>query len=93
MTRHTPGEWVRNFDQIISIHTDEDGDHETLICDVFDGHDWWRANARLIEAAPRLLEALSDLVAAEEYEAAQCGFGESEMTWLDDARAALAQAR
>jgi len=32
-----------------------DNEHETLIAEVFDDHDWWRANARLIAAAPELL--------------------------------------
>jgi len=44
MTMHTPGDWTRNGNQIYSVHTDEDGDHETLICEVFDEHGWWRAN-------------------------------------------------
>jgi len=52
---HTPGNWTINSRQRISLHTDEDGDHETLIAEVFDEHDWWRANARLLRAAPRLL--------------------------------------
>jgi hypothetical protein len=56
---HTPGTWQRNGSQVIAVHTDEDGEHETLICDVYNEHDWWRANARLIVAAPRLLAAAS----------------------------------
>ena len=60
-SRHTPGDWRRNGEQIISVHKDTDGEHETLICDVFSQHDWWRANARLIEAAPTLLDVLFDI--------------------------------
>jgi hypothetical protein len=43
-------------------------------------------------AAEPLLDALRDLVARDESEAAQCGFEHDEMTWLDDARRAIAQA-
>jgi hypothetical protein len=40
----------------------EDG-HETLIAEVFDGmDDQWRANARLIAAAPELLRHLESIV-------------------------------
>jgi hypothetical protein len=58
---HTPGDWQLNADQIISVHTDEDGEHETLIADVFREHDWWRANATLLTASPTLLEALLNI--------------------------------
>jgi hypothetical protein len=51
-TAHTPGDRYRNGNPIVSFHTDEDGEHETLIADVFDEHDWW------IVAAPKLLAAL-----------------------------------
>lgn len=57
--RHTPGNWVlTNWGQIVALHRDEYGAHETLIAEVNDGHEWFRANARLIRAAPRLLKAL-----------------------------------
>jgi len=55
-THHTPGDWQRNFDQIIAVHSDEYGEHETLICDVFDEHDWWRGKA---SAAPEMFDALA----------------------------------
>lgn len=59
---HTPGNWTLNGDQLISIHTDEDGDHETLIADIFQSDpDWFGANARLLRAAPELLAALEEI--------------------------------
>jgi hypothetical protein len=58
LAEHTPGDWQRNGNQIVSVHRDDDGEHETLICEVFDQHDWWKANARLITAAPGMLAAL-----------------------------------
>lgn len=58
---HTPGGWTLNGYQLVSLHTDEDGDHETLIADVFDDHDWAPANARLLRAAPELLALLRTL--------------------------------
>jgi len=91
MTMHTPGDWTRNANQIYAAHTDEDGDHETLICDVFDEHDWWKANAALIIAAPRLLDELRRLVRDGEIEAAEAG--EPDTPWLDGARAAIAITR
>ena len=44
-------------------------------------------------AAADLLEALSDLVARDEAEAAESGFEYDEMTWLEDARRAIAKAK
>jgi hypothetical protein len=43
-------------------------------------------------AAEDLLDALRDLVARDASEAAECGFTLDEMTWLDDARRAIALA-
>jgi len=43
-------------------------------------------------AADALLDALRDLVARDEAEATQCGFERDEMTWLEDARRAIAKA-
>ena len=58
---HTPGDWIINSGQLIALHTDEDGDHETFIADIYTGHDWWKANARLLCAAPDMLDALLDI--------------------------------
>jgi hypothetical protein len=48
--------------------------------------------ARLFCAAPDLLDALVDLVERDRAEAAACGFTDDEMTWLEDARRAIAKA-
>jgi hypothetical protein len=52
---YTPGEWTLNGDQLIALHTDEDGDHETLVAEIYTDHDWAKANAHLLRAAPGLL--------------------------------------
>jgi hypothetical protein len=51
-----------------------------------------RTKANLRAAALDLYEALKDLVERERAEAADCGFTDDEMTWLEDARRALANA-
>jgi hypothetical protein len=51
-TTHTPGPWlVRNHNEVVA-----DNEHESYIAEVFDQTDNWRANARLIAAAPMLLD-------------------------------------
>ena len=52
-----------------------------------------KANARLMAAAPDLLDALEDLVERDRSEAAESGFTDDEMTWLEDARRAIAKAK
>lgn len=55
---HTAGPWiVTNHNEICA-----DNDHESFIAEVFDETDEWRANARLIAAAPELLSALDELL-------------------------------
>ena len=51
------------------------------------------ANARLVAAAPDLLDALEELVERDRAEAAEAGFTDDEMTWLEDARRAIAKAK
>ena len=68
--RHTPGPWVvRTIDQ--SLATVETQDGEYIICNAAQlrGDDWKtehaerKANARLIAAAPEMLDALDGLAA------------------------------
>jgi hypothetical protein len=55
---HTAGPWiVTNHNEICA-----DNDHESFIAEVFDETDQWRANARLMAAAPELLAALDELL-------------------------------
>jgi hypothetical protein len=44
-------------------------------------------------AAQDLLDALEELVARDRAEAAESGFTDDEMTWLEDARRAIAKAK
>ena len=54
----------------------------------------WRDDAKRMQLAARdLLDALTDLVERDRAEAASCGFTDDEMSWLEDARRALAKAR
>ena len=97
-TQHTPGPWYigKDFsDQGRHIYA------EQMVCDD-DGEEWhpliastddderlvdWQANARLISAAPDLLEALKDML--DNHEDACTGYGEGA---AEKARAAIAKA-
>lgn len=58
-TTYTAGPWiVTNHNEICA-----DNEHESFIAEVFDESDHWRANARLIAAAPELLDALKYVAA------------------------------
>jgi hypothetical protein len=39
----TPGDWTLNGNQLIALHTDQDGDHEGLIAELYED-DWAPAN-------------------------------------------------
>jgi hypothetical protein len=63
-TKHTPGPWVHGGDEVYS-----DGDcinGGNIVCDApvefEDSYAYWGANAKLICAAPELLEACIDFV-------------------------------
>ncbi len=49
--------------------------------------------ARIRDAAPDILDALETLVERDRSEAAESGFADDEMTWLEDARRAIAKAK
>jgi hypothetical protein len=51
------------------------------------------SHARLMAAAPELLDALEELVERDRSEAAESGFTDDEMTWLEDARRIIARAK
>jgi hypothetical protein len=54
----------------------------------------WRDDAKRMQlAACDLLDALTDLVERDRAEAASCGFTDDEMSWLEDARRAIAKAK
>jgi hypothetical protein len=54
---------------------------------------WLDDDLRLRFAAQDLLDALEELVARDRAEAAESGFTDDEMTWLEDARRAIAKAK
>jgi hypothetical protein len=54
----------------------------------------WRDDVKRMQlAAGDLLDALTDLVERDRAEAASCGFTDDEMSWLEDARRAIAKAK
>ena len=54
----------------------------------------WRDDGKRMQLAARdVLEALTDLVARDRAEAASSGFSDDEMSWLEDARRAIAKAK
>jgi len=54
----------------------------------------WRDDDMHLRLAARdLLDALTDLVERDRAEAAACGFIDDEMSWLEDARRAIAKAK
>lgn len=78
---HTPGPWDVSFGRNdAAIHA---GGTIAMIDDVMTG---WRANARLIAAAPELLGSLEDMLAVLEARGAD---GPA----MDRARAAIAKAK
>ena len=90
MTKHTEGPWYvgsgtyecRNIYSVASVTDDEGFTYQPIVATAEDdGIDCWDANARLIAAAPDLLDALEYLVSL--------GGGDC----LDMARAAIAKAR
>ena len=94
-TKHTPGPWYvgsgtyegRNIYSVASVTDDEGFTYQPIVASAEDdGIDCWDANARLIAAAPALLEALKWMVLRTEggeYPDGKC---------LEDARAAIAKA-
>ena len=90
MTQHTPGPWNndthpwdvladgKRTTPIATVHVEVDGGNEA------------RANARLIAAAPELLEALKSLVGRFEGCTSHCG--SPELNAFRNANAAIAKA-
>ncbi len=67
----------------IAIH---DADYKQLAV-------WRDEDMHLRLAARDLLDALTELVERDRDEAASCGFTDDEMSWLEDARRAIAKAK
>ena len=74
--KHTPGPWYvgsgtyegRNIYSVASVTDDEGFTYQPIVASAEDdGIKCWDANARLIAAAPELLEALEELIAATQH--------------------------
>ncbi len=95
---HTPTPW-RVFDVLtdIEIVTDQPTAAATISIVQFKGQRNAQADAAFIVRACNahdvLFDALKDLVERERSEAADSGFSDDEMTWLEDARRAIAKAK
>lgn len=95
MSKHTPGPWRDSFDGGYYVETAHDipGDCG-LVCAVtvfaIPGRDL--ANARLIAAAPELLEALESVLEDFELLCNQRGIDHTLLASLDKPRAAIAKA-
>jgi len=88
--KHTPGPWaVRTIDQSLATVETQDGEYNICTAAQLRGDDWQtehaerKANARLIAAAPELLEALQFVMTAS---------GEQLGTAFEQAQAAIAKA-
>lgn len=101
MNKHTPGPWVVRKRETYPGHVHEGffkidgftakGEQEYRVASVIDGNDSPQneSNARLIAAAPDLLEALQDVVNS----VARCTSGDvCQMSDFSSARAAIAKA-
>ncbi|MBY0513161.1 MAG: hypothetical protein K2P78_04525 [Gemmataceae bacterium] len=93
MTKHTPGPWDVNDDlDIYSSHPDMDEIVASCVGHKIDAALFSdipgraEANARLIAAAPDLLDSLEQMVAESDCGRVPC------MRTIDDARAAIAKA-
>ena len=99
-TQRTPGPWTYTY----APYTTQDGKElpafeihgeREKVCDTVEDQptETQEGNARLIAAAPELLDALVDLVARNRSEARECGFADGEMSWLEQADRAIATAK
>jgi len=71
MSAHTPGPWMADtVDGFTMVHVDNGGQTGQTIVHMFDRHGAFKnasANARLIAAAPAMLDALRDLIETYEF--------------------------
>ena len=92
-TKHTPGPWAEDQPgTMIHIRTDEEVGRTICCMEVIDvSNDEWKANARLIAAAPDLLDTLVDLLYITNSRGEKLGLDDGGPV-LDKARAAIAKA-
>ena len=93
--KHTPGPWVFNESIPRTVTAPKEGYITRHICDM-DASTMsaleQNANARLIAAAPELLDALVDLLPLAEFGAAEQSPPYADDSLLESARAAIAKA-
>lgn len=88
MSAHTPGPWeIRRYPRVGGSTKDLMGNGGGFVVKLDGASD---ANARLIAAAPELLEALKALVVMDKQLLESCGIGDTAV--LIQARAAIAKA-
>ena len=91
---HAPGPWSYEVEYLSLERKQPTG---SFIVRAADGTFLCRvageANARLVASAACLRDALVDLVERDRSEALSCGFTDDEMSWLEEARRAIAKAR
>ena len=99
-TKHTPGPWYvgsgthegRNIYSVASVTDDEGFTYQPIVASAEDdGIKCWDANARLIAAAPDLLEALQRIADGQEMSGVFT-FADVVLRYQEIARAAIAKA-
>lgn len=94
--KHTPGPWLQWADTniIIRLHSGAPRSEDLRICEVSTNtrHDEGAANARLIAAAPELLEALQKLIMCWQSVCNGHGWDPEHVIEATEARAAIAKA-
>jgi hypothetical protein len=88
MTKHTPGPWVQEGRHVEAF----DGKECVMGIEIYGPEDEALANARLIAAAPELLEVLRFTLAELEVSAIRDGLEPEELVAVTKARAAIAKA-
>ena len=92
-SKHTPGPWVTEHGSLYDAITSADGDICTWNHLVGRSRPPQKANARLIAAAPELLEACEDLLSDYEHLAYEPKMPPVRRRRIERARAAIAKAK
>jgi hypothetical protein len=94
--KHTPGPWLieeGDDDECYHIYSPDDGIGTMYIAkDIDQGKDHGLADAKLIAAAPDLLEACKALIDADHYEHFAVRLNDQEMEGLNKIKAAIKKA-
>ena len=95
MSGHTPGPWLVEGRTVYALNDDGYNRFSALVQDAHTPGDELEANARLIAAAPELLEALEDIANdyAERFDMDSQSTNPGMKVVVENARAAIAKAR